>query len=187
MGSIIAYEKRYSRHPNFQQARAAFTLIRCPMHMHDVGFHLLFFALLFIHWLILFSPSSSSTSCVSAPINCEKSHMVSPLAHLMQSPTSRAYILYHLKIGMRTLLPSFVASPLHLLHVSSLSSFHTSYRGVSGLWRGAFDSTYGALLQKANLIIIRKFFFHLFLYIFLLILYFFFSFGFIELIELHLH
>lgn len=87
---------------------------------------------------------SSSSHILHAPINCEKSHMVSPLAHLMQSPTSRAYILYHLKIGMRTPLRF-----IRVLHVSSLSSFHTSYLGVSGVC-GAHSTARMALYWKSQ-------------------------------------
>lgn len=98
------------------------------------------------------------------PINCEKSHTVSPLAHFMQSPSSRAYILYHLKIDIQTLgficrFTFRIARPVTTHHPSHA----TSYLCYCWLRHAlAHPSTYGALLKKANLIIIRKFFFHLF-------------------------
>lgn len=66
------------------------------------------------------------------PINCEKSHMVGPLAHFMQSPSSRAhtFISYHLKIGMQTLgfilgCFAFLRLLRFVLHVPShFASFH---------------------------------------------------------------
>lgn len=157
----------------------------CAFDVSSLIFFLLFLFSFIIHSLIDFISFSSSSSCsprLSAtcllacrfiaprriPINCEKSHMVSPLAHFMQSPSSRAYILYHLKIGMQTLGRS-------LFHVSrvacpiAVDSRRSHFITRVCLWR-ALSRARMALYWKANLIIIRKFFFHLFLLLVFLLL-----------------